>query len=132
MSTCDVSLHYQKKIGTNLKACFEPALPYQEYLKPITNEHDTLTYILMEMHLAFYLRLPEATRNDLDNSLQELRNRYAGTDQRNNFELDLQSRKFDPIKEQPDDFLTDLQGLANLAIVDDNDAGRDRTDERQR
>ena len=86
----------------------------------------------MEMHLAFYLRLPEATRNDLDNSLQELRNRYAGTDQRNNFELDLQSRKFDPIKEQPDDFLTDLQGLANLAIVDDNDAGRDRTDERQR
>ena len=32
-------------------------------------------------------------------------------DQRRNFELDLQSRKFDPVKEQPDDFLTDLHRL---------------------
>ena len=75
--------------------------------------------------LNFYFRLPEATRNDLDNSLQELRNCYAGADQRRNFELDLQSRKFDPIKEQPDDFLTDLRRLANPAIVVDDDAGID-------
>ena len=86
----------------------------------------------MEMHLTFYLRLTEATRYDLDNSLQELRNRYAGADQRRNFELDLQARKFDPIKEQQDGFLAYLQRLANLAIVDDDEAGLDRTDERQR
>ena len=42
------------------------------------------------------------------------------------------NRKFDPVKEQPDDFLTDLQRLANLAIVDDPAAHIDRTDERTR
>ena len=66
-------------------------------------------------------------RNDPDNSLQELCNHYAGADPRRNFELDLQSRKFDPKKEQQDDFLTYLQRLAILAIVDDDDAGLDRT-----
>ena len=76
-------------------------------------------------------RIP--ARNDLDNSLRELRNRYAGADQRN-FELDLQSRKFDPIKEQqqPEDFPTDIQRLANLVKVDDDDAGIDCRDERKR
>ena len=82
--------------------------------------------------LNYYLRLPENTRNDLDDALEQLRNRYSGPDQRRNFELDLQSRKFDPVKEQPDDFLTDLQRLANLAIVDDVGAGIDRNDERTR
>ena len=53
MSNRDVSLDYQMKFGINLKACFEPALPYQEYLKPISNEHDIFTYILMGMHLTF-------------------------------------------------------------------------------
>ena len=91
----------------------------------------------LHLHLAgnalnYYLRLAENTRNDLDDSLEQLRNRYAGADQRRNFELDLQSRKFDPVKEQPDDFLTDLQRLANFAIVDDPAAHIDRTDERTR
>ena len=81
--------------------------------------------------LNIYLPLPEAARNELDNSLRELRNRYAGADQRN-FELDLQSRKFNPIKEQPEDFLTDIQRLANLVKVDYDDAGVDCRDERQR
>ena len=36
------------------------------------------------------------------------------------------------MKEQPDDFLTDFQRLANLAIVDDAGAGIDRNDERTR
>ena len=36
------------------------------------------------------------------------------------------------MKEQPDDFLTDLQRLANLAIVDDAGAGIDGSDERTR
>ena len=80
--------------------------------------------------LNYYLRLPENTRNALDDALEQLRNLYSGPDQRLNFELDLQSRKFDPVKEQPDDFLTDLQRLANLAIVDDAGAGIDRNDER--
>ena len=82
--------------------------------------------------LNYYLRLPENTRNDLDDALEQLRNRYSGPDQRRNFELDLQSRKFDPVKEQPDDFLSDLQRLANLAIVDDVGAGIDRNAERTR
>ena len=82
--------------------------------------------------LNYYLRLPENTRNALDDALEQLRNRYSGPDQRHNFELDIQSRKFDPVKEQPDDFLTDLQRLANLAIVDDVGAGIDRNDERTR
>ena len=82
--------------------------------------------------LNYYLHLPENTRNALDDALEQLRNLYSGPDQRRNFELDLQSRKFDPVKEQPDDFLTDLQQLANLAIVDDVGAGIDRNDERTR
>ena len=82
--------------------------------------------------LNYYLRLPENTRNALDDALEQLRNRYSGPDQRRNFELFLQSRKFDPVKEQPDDFLTDLQRLANLAIVDDVGARIDRNDERTR
>ena len=52
MSTRDVSLDYQMKTGTNLKDCFEQALPYQENPKPITNEHDTFT-VLMGTHLTF-------------------------------------------------------------------------------
>ena len=82
--------------------------------------------------LNYYLRLPENKRNAFDDALEQLRNRYSGPDQRRNFELDLQSRKFDPVKEQPDDFLTDLQRLANLAIVDHVGAGSDRNDERTR
>ena len=82
--------------------------------------------------LNYYLRLAENVRNDLDDSLEALRNRYSGPDQRRNYELDLQTRKFDPLKEQPDDFLTDLQRLANLAIVDDAGAGINRADERTR
>ena len=82
--------------------------------------------------LNYYLRSPENTRNALDDALEQLRNRYSGPDHRRNFELDLQSRKFDPAKEQPDDFLTDLQRLANLAIVDDVGARIDRNDERTR
>ena len=82
--------------------------------------------------LNYYLRLAENIRNDLDDSLEALRNRYSGPDQRRNYELDLQTRKFDPLKEQPDDFLTDLQRLANLAIVDDAGAGINRADERTR
>ena len=65
--------------------------------------------------LNFYLRLREAMRNNLYNLLQEVRNRYAGADQRRNFELDLQSTKFDLIKEQPDNSLTDQKRLVNLA-----------------
>ena len=91
----------------------------------------------LHLHLAgnalnYYLRLAENTRNDLDDSLEQLLHRYAGADQRRNFELDLQSTKFDPVKGQPDDFLTDLQRLANLAIVDDPAAHINRTDERTR
>ena len=58
------------------------------------------------------------------------RNRYSGPGQRRKFELDLQSREFDPMKEQPDDFPADIQRLANLAIVDDAGAGIDRNEER--
>ena len=73
--------------------------------------------------LNYYLRPKESTRNDPDDSPEQLRNRCAGADQRRNFKLDLQSRTFDPVKELPDDFPT------NLAIVDDHGAHIDRTDE---
>ena len=37
--------------------------------------------------LNYYLRLPENTRNALNDALEQLRNRYSGPDQRRNFEL---------------------------------------------
>ena len=106
-------------------------MPYLEFLK----HHQRARYL--HLHLAgnalnYYFRLAENTRNDLDDSLEQPRNRYAGADQRRNFELVLQSIKLDPVKEQPDDFLTDLQRLANLATVDDPAAHIDRTDGRTR
>ena len=33
-------------------------------------------------------------------------------------QLDLQSRMLDPVKEQPYDFLTNLQGLTNFVILE--------------
>ena len=69
--------------------------------------------------LNYYLSLPENRRNAMDDKLEQLGILYSGPDQRPNFELDLQSRKFEIVKEQSGDFLTDLQRLANLANVDD-------------
>ena len=92
-------------------------------------------YLLLHLAdnaLNYYLRLSESTRNDLDGSLDQLRNRCAGADQRSNFELDLPSRKFDPVKEQPGVFLTHLHSLANQTIFDYHAAHKDRTDERTR
>ena len=112
MTTCDVSLDYQMQIRNFEKKWdqFEGLLRASIAVSIIPEAHHQrkqyLHLHLDENALIFYLRLPEATRNDLDNSLQELCNRYTGADQRSNFELELQSRKFDPIKEQPDDFLT--------------------------
>ena len=86
--------------------------------------------------LSFYLGLTQAQQDDLEQSLRCLRNRYAGADKRRNFEFELNNRKFDPAKEDADDFLTDLQRLAELSIVDvpasTGVAAIDRSDERTR
>ena len=61
-----------------------------EAIQPLSKNED-----LAGNALNYYLRLAKNTRNDLDDSLEQLRNRYAGADQRRNFELDLQLTKFE-------------------------------------
>ena len=86
--------------------------------------------------LNFYLSQPEATRDDVELALTALRERYAGLDKRATTDALLSNRKFDSETEEPDDFLTDLQRLAVVAIPDTAAAGGnpavDRTDERTR
>ena len=85
ISTCDFHRITRWKLGLIRR----PALSQHRH-------HQRARYLHLHLDgkaLNFYLELPEATRNDLHNSLQELRKRYAGADQRRNFELDIQSQK---------------------------------------
>ena len=91
----------------------------------------------LHLHLAgnalnFYLAQPEATRDDVDLALTALRDRYAGADKQATTDALLSNRKFDPQTEEPDDYLTDLQRLALVAIPDGVGPNVDRTDERTR
>ena len=54
--------------------------------------------------LSFYLGLTQSQQDDIEESLRCLRNRYAVADKRRNFEFEQINRKFDPAKEDADDF----------------------------
>ena len=86
--------------------------------------------------LSFYLGLTQAQQDDLEQSLRCLRNWYAGSVKRRSSEFELNNRKFEPAKEDADEYSTDLQRLAELSIVDvpasTAVAAIDRSDDRNR
>ena len=100
----------------------------------IPEEHNQRARYL-HLHLSgnalnFYLSQPDATRDDVEAALTALRDRYAGLDKRAKTDALLSNRKFNSETEEPDDFLTDLQRLAAVAIP--STATVDRADERTR
>ena len=82
--------------------------------------------------LNFDSNLVQAARNDLEQALEQLRNRYAGLDQIRENDFELQNRVFKSENEEALDYLTDLNRLASLTILDNGDAGTIRADERNR
>ena len=88
--------------------------------------------------LNFYSSLAAAVRNDLDQALTALRNRYNQVANQEFHRIKFQERKFDSVKESPEDYIVDLQRLA-LRAFPNIPAGAggappaiDRADERTR
>ena len=80
--------------------------------------------------LAFFLETPTADRDTFDKAIQALENRYLSANRIELFKLKFQERKFNLSRETPEDYLTDLTRLANLAFP--NPTGGDRSQERSR
>ena len=80
------------------------------------NQHLYLHLHLKGNALTFYDQLAQATREDLDLALTALRERYVGPERVEFYKLQFQNRKFNKSKETIQDYLTELQRLANLAF----------------
>ena len=81
------------------------------------NQHLYLHLYLKGNALTFYDQLAEATREDVDLALAALRERYVGPERVEFFKLQFQNRKFNKSKETVQDYLTELQRLANVAFL---------------
>ena len=86
--------------------------------------------------LRFYSGLADATRNDLDDALTALRDRYNQTANQEFHRIKFHERKFDSVKESPEDYIVELQRLALRAFPNvaagAHGAAIDRADERTR
>ena len=80
--------------------------------------------------LAFFLEIPTADRDTFDKAIQALENRYLSANRIELFKLKFQERKFNLSRETPEDYLTDLTRLANIAFA--NPTGGNRSQERTR
>ena len=80
--------------------------------------------------MSYFLELPPGDRNTLNIALAALERRYFSANQLELYKLKFQERKFDNSKETPEDFLTDLTKLANIAFA--NTTGTYRSCERTR
>ena len=80
--------------------------------------------------LAFFMEIPTADRDKFDKAIQALENRYLSANRIELLKLKFQERKFNLSRETPEDYLTDLTRLANLAFP--NPTGGDRSQERIR
>ena len=80
--------------------------------------------------LAFFLEFPTSDRDTFDKAIQALENRYLSANRIELFKLKFQERKFNLSRETPEDYLTDLTRLANLAFP--NPTGGNRLQERTR
>ena len=79
--------------------------------------------------LNYFLELPAASKNTLNNALLSLENRYLSANRVELYKLKFQERKFIQSKETPEDILTDITRLANIAFADSggNDYSAERT-----
>ena len=82
------------------------------------NRHLYLHLHLKGTALSFFDQLPEATRQNFDEALTSLRNRYVNPDRLESHKLKFTTRKYNASKETVHDFLTELQRMANLAFPD--------------
>ena len=97
---------------------------------PDVGKVDYLKLHLTGGALIYFLELPPGDKNTLDNALGALERRYFSANQLELYKLKFQERKFDESKETPEDYLTDLTKLANIAFA--NATGTDRSGERTR
>ena len=78
----------------------------------------------------FFLEIPTADRNTFDKAIQALKNRYLSANRIELFKQKFQEQKFNLSRATPEDYLTDLTRLANLAFP--NPTGGDELQERTR
>ena len=69
------------------------------------------------------MELPAASKNTITNAFRSLENRYVSANRVEIYKLLFQERTFNQSKETPEDFLTDITRLANIAFADS--AGND-------
>ena len=94
---------------------------------PDAGKVDFLKLHLAGGALSYFRELPAAEKADLATALER---RYFSANQLEFYNFKFQERKFDTSKETPEDFLTDLTKLANIAFA--NFGGVDRSGERTR
>ena len=100
---------------------------------PNAGKVDYLKLHLSGGALSYFLELPAASKADLTTALRSLETRYASQNQLELYKLKFQERKFNSTKETPEDYLTDLMKLANIAFPSTTGAGAvDRSGERTR
>ena len=97
---------------------------------PDAGKVDFLKLHLAGGELSYFLKLPAAEKADLATASTALERGYFSANQLEFYKLQFQERKFDTSKETPEDFLTDLTKLANIAFA--NSGGVDKSGERTR
>ena len=98
--------------------------------KPNDAKLDYFKLHLTDVALSFVLKIPTTGRNPIDKTIQALENRHLRANGIELFKLKYQDRNFNLSRETPEDYLTDLTRLANLAFS--NPTGGDRSQERSR
>ena len=96
-------------------------------------EASKLEYLKLHLSggaLAYYLELPNTSRNTFDNAIGSLETRYLSPNRIELFKLKYQERKFNQSRESAEDYLTDITRLANIAFPDAT--GVNRSAERTR
>ena len=84
---------------------------------PDAGKVDFLKLYLAGGALSYFLDLPAADKAVLATALTALEKRYFSANQLEFYKPKFQGRRFDASKETPEDFLTDLTQLANLAFA---------------
>ena len=97
---------------------------------PEASKLDYLKLHLSGGALAYYLELPNTSRNTFDNAIGSLETRYLSPNRIELFKLKFQERKYNQSRESAEDYLTDITRLANIAFPDAT--GVNRSAERTR
>lgn len=114
---------------------FERQLESAIGVSATTSERQKVQYMHLNLKagaLVYFDHLPAASKSNFKLAIQDMRKRYGSEKKQDLHKIVFQRRKYNPSKEAPEDFLTDLQRLAGIAFPDIVDAtGNVTTDKKE-